>query len=159
MAEILAIRRKTLSINQSTSKQIGYFVVPHLLWHSFKMIISVHVTVTTVVDCLAVELSLPVLTTKICQVWDLNTRSSVCEANALTNCSSTAAIDNVITIKSILINIAMSTISMEYRSDYIYHTMSDLFFLKLLPKKSYAARCLEGKCHLDEDCLYNFSEM
>ena len=47
----------------------GFFSVPHLLWHG----ISVYnghlrraVTLTPVVECLAVELSLPVFTTYVC---------------------------------------------------------------------------------------------
>lgn len=36
---------------------------------------------------LAVELSLPILSTKVCHDWDSNSHLSACQANALTHCA------------------------------------------------------------------------
>ena len=60
-------------------EQWGFFSVPHVLWHRA----SVHnghrrgpVTLTIVADRLALELSLPVLMTKVCHSWDSNPQPS-----------------------------------------------------------------------------------
>ena len=42
----------------------------------------------TIAERLAVDLSLPVLTAKVCRAWDSFTHSSACAANALTHCFS-----------------------------------------------------------------------
>ena len=49
------------------------------------------VTLTPNAERLAVELSLPVLTTRVCRGWDSNTQPSAFGANALTNCATAAA--------------------------------------------------------------------
>ena len=59
--------------------------MPHLLLHG-TCIYNGHLqgpmTVTPIADRLAVELSLPVLTTLVCRGWDSNIQPSDCEANA-----------------------------------------------------------------------------
>ena len=71
-------------------EQWGFFSVLHLLWHGAS-IYNGHlwgpVTLTPIAERLAVELSLPVFTTKVCRGWDLNTQPSSCGANALTHCA------------------------------------------------------------------------
>ena len=47
-------------------------------------------TLTPIVEYLALELSLPVLATSVCRVWDSNTQPSTYEANALTDCTTSA---------------------------------------------------------------------
>ena len=44
---------------------------------------------------LAVDLSLPVFTTKVCRGWDSNFQPSACGVNALTHCETAAVIDNI----------------------------------------------------------------
>ena len=44
-------------------------------------------TLTHDAEHLAVELSLPVLTTYICRGWDSKSQSSACQPNALTECA------------------------------------------------------------------------
>ena len=53
--------------------------------HLFIMVISV--TLTPIAERLAVELPLPVFTTKVSRGLDSNTQPSVWWANALTNCN------------------------------------------------------------------------
>ena len=60
-------------------EQWGFFSAPHLLWHVtyfYKGYPWGPVTLTPVAECLTVELSLPVLTTKVSRGWDSNTRST-----------------------------------------------------------------------------------
>ena len=67
-------------------EQWGLFSVPHLLWHGASVYnghLRGPVTLTPIAERLAVELSLPVLTTKLCRGWDSNTQPSACKANAL----------------------------------------------------------------------------
>ena len=45
---------------------------------------------------LAVELSLPVLTTKVCRGLDSSTQPSACGAKALTQCCATAAASRIV---------------------------------------------------------------
>ena len=80
----------------STPKSIeqwGFFSVPLLLWHGASVYIG-HlwgpVVLTPTAKRLAVELSLPVLTTWDCRCLDSNTQPSACEANALTDCATAA---------------------------------------------------------------------
>ena len=56
-------------------------------------------TLTTVVELLAVKLSLPtcIITTKICLDWDSNIQLYICEANGLTDYAYTAANKSSIT--------------------------------------------------------------
>ena len=73
-------------------KHWGFFSVPHLLWHGS----SVHnghlrEPVTLVIESSAVELSLPVFTTKVCRGWYSNIQPSAFKANALTH-NATAAV-------------------------------------------------------------------
>ena len=66
-------------------KKRGFFSVPYLLWNwtSIIMVISDrHVTLTPITKRLAVELSLPVLTTHVGRSWYSNTQPSACRANA-----------------------------------------------------------------------------
>ena len=49
-------------------------------------------TLTPIAERLAVELSLPVFTTKFCRGWDSNTQPFACETNALTHCAIAAVI-------------------------------------------------------------------
>ena len=68
-------------------EQLGFFSVPHLLWHGASVFNShVHgpVTLTLIAKHLAVELSLPVFKTCVCHIWDSNTQP-VCRANTLTD--------------------------------------------------------------------------
>ena len=53
--------------------------------HLFIMVISEDPWLTSSAERLAVELSLPVLTTWVCRGWDSNTQPSACRANALIN--------------------------------------------------------------------------
>ena len=74
-------------------------------------------TFTFVAQCLAVELSLPVFTTKVCGGWDSNTQPSAHKANALTNCATAAAPLIVILITYIIYHIpplSISCDSLEY---------------------------------------------
>ena len=63
----------------------GFFSVPHPLWH-WASVYNGHlrepVTLTLIAEHLAVELSLPVFTTKVCRSLDSNTQPSTCETNA-----------------------------------------------------------------------------
>ena len=74
-------------------EQWRFFSVLHVLWHG-ESVYNGHlrgpVTLTLIVERLAVELSLPVFTTKICRGWDLNTQPSASGANALTFCATVA---------------------------------------------------------------------
>ena len=70
-------------------EQWGFFSVPHLLWHEA----SVHnghlrgpETLKPIAERVAVELSLPLLRTKVCRGWDSNTKPSA-SVNALTHCA------------------------------------------------------------------------
>ena len=73
----------------------GFFSVPHLLWH-WSSVNNGHlrgpVTLTLNAKRLAVELSLPVLTTRVRRSWISNTQHSTYGANALNNCPTAAAI-------------------------------------------------------------------
>ena len=66
-------------------EQWELFSVPHQLWHG-SSVYSDHlpgpVTITPIAECLAVELSSPVFTTKVCRGWYSNTQPSACGANA-----------------------------------------------------------------------------
>ena len=71
------------------TEQWGFLSVPHLLWHGAS-VYNEHLLEPVILAYndkrLAVELSLPVLTThKVCRSWDSNTQSSACGANALTH--------------------------------------------------------------------------
>ena len=63
----------------------GFLSVPHLLWHD-ESVYNGHlrgsVTLTSVAESLAAELSLPVLTTLVCRRLDSNTQTYPCKANA-----------------------------------------------------------------------------
>ena len=70
-----------------------FFIVPHLLWHGasvYNSHLQGPVTLAPIADRLAVLL--PVFTTYVWRGWDLNTQSSPCDANALTNCTTAAVI-------------------------------------------------------------------
>ena len=71
------------------------FSVPHLLWHGASFY-NGHLwwpmTLTLNAERLAVELSLPVLTTYVCRCWDSNIQPFICAANALTDCTTAAAL-------------------------------------------------------------------
>ena len=68
----------------------GHWAVPHKLWHG-AYIYNGHfrgpVTLTPIAKRLAVELSLPLLTTKVCRGWDSKIQPSACGANAITHCA------------------------------------------------------------------------
>ena len=70
-----------------------FFSVQHLLWHGAS-VCNGHlrglVTLTPIAELLAVELSLPVFTTKVYRGWDSNTQPSACVANTLTHCTTAA---------------------------------------------------------------------
>ena len=76
-------------------EQWGYFCVPQLLWLGTSVYIG-HlrgpVTLAPITERFAVELSLPVFTTKVCHGWDLNTQPLACRANLLTDCATAAVI-------------------------------------------------------------------
>ena len=57
-----------------------------------------------VAERFAVELSLPVLTTRVCLGWDSKTQHSACDANGLIDCATAAAqaLSNLIYFFSIL---------------------------------------------------------
>ena len=71
----------------------GFFSVPHQLWHGASICNS-HFrgleTLAHFAESLAVELSLPVFMTSACRRWDSNTKPSASEANAPTDCATTA---------------------------------------------------------------------
>ena len=48
-------------------------------------------TLTPIAERFAVDLSLPVFTTKVCRSWDSNTQPSSCGANVITHCAKAAA--------------------------------------------------------------------
>ena len=78
-------------------QQWGFFSVPHLLWHGASVYnghLRWPVTLTPIAERLAVELSLPVFTAKVCCGWDSNTQPSACKENALTYCATAVAIGN-----------------------------------------------------------------
>ena len=85
---------------------------------------------------LAVEQSLPVLTTWVCRGWDSNTQHSACGANALTQHATTAA---------------------DYRkrrkTDFFYHNISASGFFPLVRIKKYFwkkyFRKLSMSCSID----------
>ena len=68
--------------------------------HPFIMVISDRgpVTLAPVSEHLAVELTLPVLTTYVCRDWDSNTKPFACGMNALTNCTTASARPEVMKI-------------------------------------------------------------
>ena len=71
----------------------GSFSVPHLRWHGASVYngrLRGPVTFAPVAERLAVELSLPVFTTKICRGWDSNTQPSAFGTNALIHCATAA---------------------------------------------------------------------
>ena len=53
-------------------------------------------TLTPYAERLAVELSLPVLTIKVCHGWDSNSQPSFCGANALTHCATASMVPAII---------------------------------------------------------------
>ena len=75
-------------------EQWGFFSVPHIYCdtgHPFKMVISEDPWHShPFAERLAMKLSLPVPTTKVCRGWDSNTQPSTCGANALTHCATAA---------------------------------------------------------------------
>ena len=79
-------------------EQWGFFSLPHPLWHGAS-VYNGHfrgpVTLTPIAERIAVELSLPVLTNKVCRGWDSNIHSSACGVNALPHCA-TAAVNHII---------------------------------------------------------------
>ena len=71
------------------SSEGWFFSMPHLLWHEA----SVHnghlrgpETLKPIAERVALELSLPLLRTKVCRGWDSNTKPSA-SVNALTHCA------------------------------------------------------------------------
>ena len=44
-------------------------------------------TLSPFAECLAVGLSLPVFTIRVCRSWDSNTQPSACKTNSLTDCA------------------------------------------------------------------------
>ena len=74
-------------------EQLGYFSLPHQLWHwtsVYNGLIRGPVTLTPIAERLAVELSLPVLTHYVFRCRDFNTSLSACGAYALTDCATHA---------------------------------------------------------------------
>ena len=74
-------------------EQWGFFSMPHLLWHGalvYNCYFRGPATLTSVAEGLAVELLLPMSTPWVCRGWDSSTKSSACEANARTDCSTAA---------------------------------------------------------------------
>ena len=68
--------------------------MPHLTRHgtsAHKSHLRGPVTLAPIAERLAVELSLPVFTTKVCGGWDSNTQPSANEANAFTHFATAAA--------------------------------------------------------------------
>ena len=67
-------------------EQLGFFSVPHLLWHGAS-VYNIHLrrpmTLTHIAERLVVELSLLVFTTYVCRCRDSNTQPSACEAKTL----------------------------------------------------------------------------
>ena len=66
-------------------EQWGFSSVPHPMWHVYNGNLRRPVTLTPIAESLAVDLSLPVVTTWVCRGWNLNTQSSAYWANALTD--------------------------------------------------------------------------
>ena len=77
----------------------GFLNVPQHLWHGL-YVYDGHLrgssTLTPIAERIAVELSLPVFTTKVCRGWDSNTQLSACMVNALTHCATVAVKEYVI---------------------------------------------------------------
>ena len=59
---------------------------------SFNFHLQGPATLKHVAECLAVELSLPALTTRVYRDWDSNTHPSAIDEIALTACATTAAL-------------------------------------------------------------------
>ena len=71
-------------------EQWEFFNVPHLLGHEASVYnghLRGPVTLTSIAERLAVELSLPVMTTYDYRGWDSSTQPPACRANALTDCA------------------------------------------------------------------------
>ena len=79
----------------TATEQWGFFSLSHLLESVYNGHLRALVILTPVADHLAVELSLPVLTTYNSGGWDSNTQPSTCKSNTLTNCA-TAAVNHFI---------------------------------------------------------------
>ena len=80
-------------------EQLGFFSMPHLLWHGASIYyghLRGPVTLTPIAERLALELSLPVFTTWVCRGWDSNTQPSTCGANALSQCATAAVYVHVL---------------------------------------------------------------
>ena len=77
------------------SDQLGFFSVPNLLLHGASVFNCGHlqgpVTLSTVAERLAVELSLPIFTISVYNGCDSNFQPSACEANAITDYGTAAA--------------------------------------------------------------------
>ena len=67
------------------NEQWWFFSVPHRLWRGAS-VYNGHLLGPVTLTPFAVELLLPLFSTKVCRGWDSNTQPSACEANALTNC-------------------------------------------------------------------------
>ena len=73
-----------------TIEHWGFFSLPHPLWQGLSVYnghLRRHVTITPIAEHLAVELQLPVFTSKVCRGWDLNSQPSACGPKALTHCA------------------------------------------------------------------------
>ena len=76
-------------------EQWGFFSGRHLLWQGASVYnghLRGPVTHTPIAECLAVELTLPVLTTLVCRGWDSNSQLFTCWVNALTHCATVASL-------------------------------------------------------------------
>ena len=67
------------------NEQWWFFSVPHLLWRGAS-VYNGHLLGPVTLTPIAVELLLPLFSTKVCRGWDSNTQPSACKANALRNC-------------------------------------------------------------------------
>ena len=110
-------------------------------------------TLTSIAERLAVELSLPVLTTKFCRVWDTNTQPSACVASALTDCATASAWYSWIGVSGDIPN------------HYLYIVIYRGFIMWLYEWEGFiwfSRKCLEiikelekdNTCTISHECLY-----
>ena len=90
---VICIRGIIPILNRMAIEQWGLFYVSHLLENE-TTVNNGHlwgpVTLTPIVEQLAVELSLPILATYVCHGWDSNDQPSTCRVNPLTVCATLA---------------------------------------------------------------------
>ena len=96
--------------------------------HPFIMIISEDPWHYNLLPRVGMELPLPVFTTLVCRGWDSNTKTSVCEANTPTHCT-TAAVNNVLKpLTSYTLVTITSNLNRHYVQPFLGVLFSYIFF-------------------------------